>query len=84
VLPLQFKAGESAASLGLDGTETFSIEGLDDNIKPQAVLRVKAQKSNGETIEFDVICRLDSEIEVEYYRHKGILNYVLRQFLQEA
>ncbi|GIV39337.1 MAG: aconitate hydratase [Thermonema sp.] len=84
VLPLQFKAGESAASLGLDGTETFSIEGLNDNIKPQAVLRVKAQKSNGETIEFDVICRLDSEIEVEYYRHKGILNYVLRQFLQEA
>lgn len=84
VLPLQFKEGESAASLGLDGTEIFSIEGIDDNIKPQAVLRVKAQKSNGNTVTFDVICRLDSAIEVEYYRHKGILNYVLRQFFQEA
>lgn len=82
VLPLQFLEGDSAASLGLDGTEVFDIEGLGEHIQPLSKLTVKAHKPNGENKTFEVLCRLDSEIEVEYYRHKGILNYVLRQFLQ--
>jgi aconitate hydratase len=84
VLPLQYKNGENALSLGLTGTETFSISGIAQDIKPLKELKVSAQKENGEVISFDVIARLDSKIEIEYYRNDGILQYVLRQFLQTA
>jgi aconitate hydratase len=84
VLPLQYKNGENALSLGLTGTETFSISGIAQDIKPLKELKVSAQKENGEVISFDVIARLDSKIEIEYYRNDGILQYVLRQFLQAA
>lgn len=84
VLPLQYKNGENALSLGLIGTEIFSISGIAQDIKPLKELKVTAQKENGEVISFDVIARLDSKIEIEYYRNDGILQYVLRQFLQAA
>lgn len=84
VLPLQYKNGENASSLGLTGTEIFSISGIAQDIKPLKELKVTAQKENGEVISFDVIARLDSKIEIEYYRNDGILQYVLRQFLQAA
>ena len=84
VLPLQYKDGENASSLGLTGTEIFSISGIAQDIKPLKELKVTAQKENGEVISFNVIARLDSKIEIEYYRNDGILQYVLRQFLQTA
>ncbi|KIQ25502.1 aconitate hydratase [Flavobacterium sp. MEB061] len=84
VLPLQYKDGENASSLGLTGTETFSISGIAQDIKPLKELQVAAVKENGEVIHFNVIARLDSKIEIEYYRNDGILQYVLRQFLQTA
>lgn len=83
VLPLQYKEGENALSLGLDGKETFSITGIAQDIKPLKELQVTAVKENGEHLSFTVIARLDSKIEIEYYRNDGILQYVLRQFLQK-
>jgi aconitate hydratase len=83
VLPLQFKPGESAISLGLSGSEVFEIAGIEAGLKPNQDLTVKATKAGGEDIEFKVICRLDSEIEIEYYKHGGILQYVLRKFLEK-
>ncbi|WP_428229587.1 aconitate hydratase AcnA [Flavobacterium sp.] len=84
VLPLQYKNGENALSLGLTGKENFSISGIAKDIKPLKELLVTAVKENGEKISFNVIARLDSQIEIEYYRNDGILQYVLRQFLQKA
>jgi len=83
VLPLQYKEGETALSLGLTGKETFTITGIADHIKPLKELQVTAVKENGEQFNFTAIARLDSKIEVEYYRNDGILQYVLRQFLQK-
>jgi aconitate hydratase len=84
VLPLQYKNGENALSLGLTGKETFSISGIAQDIKPLKELLVTAVKENGEVLNFNVIARLDSQIEIEYYRNDGILQYVLRQFLQKV
>ena len=81
VLPLQFPEGESADSLGLDGTETFSIEGvtaLNDGTTPKT-LKVTAAKEDGSTVEFDAVLRIDTPGEADYYRNGGILQYVLRQ-----
>jgi aconitate hydratase len=83
VLPLQYKTGETAQSLGLSGKEIFSITGISENIKPLQEIRVQAKKEDGREIAFNVIARLDSKIEIEYYRHGGILQYVLRQFLEK-
>ena len=83
VLPLQYKVGDTAEKLGIDGTETFTISGISDGIKPLKEVQVIAQKENGDKIEFGVIARLDSLIEIEYYRNGGILQYVLRQFLEK-
>jgi aconitate hydratase len=82
VLPLQFKAGENAASLGLDGTETFDVSGLSADMTPNAELTVTAVKSSGETITFQVITRLDTPIDIKVYHHGGILHKVLRERLQ--
>ena len=81
VLPLQYKSEDTAEKLGIDGTETFTVTGISADIKPLKEVQVTAQKENGEKIEFGVIARLDSLIEIEYYRNGGILQYVLRQFL---
>jgi aconitate hydratase len=81
VLPLQFADGENAASLGLDGSETFAISGIaDDALAPGVTLRVVAEGEAGAR-EFDVLCRIDSPLELSYYRHGGILPFVLRQML---
>ncbi len=83
VLPLQFKEGEGAESLGLSGKETFDISGIADNLTPHKEVDVIATDDNGKKTSFKAIVRLDSDIEIEYYRNEGILQYVLRQFLKE-
>lgn len=79
VLPLQFKEGESADSLGLDGSEVFNIL-ISDDLKPQQEVTVEAKKENGKVIEFTTINRIDTPIEIDYYRNGGILHYVLRDY----
>ena len=81
VLPLQFKTGESAATYNLDGTETFDIQGLAplNNGETVPLVKVTAQRTSGEVVEFEVRLRIDTPTEADYYRHGGVLNYVLRQ-----
>jgi aconitate hydratase len=83
ILPLQFKAGENLKSLGLTGFETYDISGISDGLKIGKELTVRARGDGGVTKEFKVICRIDAPAELDYYRHGGILEYVLRQLLQE-
>lgn len=83
VVPMEFPTGENAESLGLDGTETFDISGISGDLYPHKLLNVKATKKTGEIIEFQSKARFDSAIEIEYYRHGGILHYVLRGFLKK-
>jgi aconitate hydratase len=83
VLPLQYLKGDAAEKLGLTGNESFSITGIADNIKPLKKVQVVAKKEDGTEIKFDAIARMDSDIEIEYYRHGGILQYVLRHFLDK-
>ncbi|SLI71127.1 aconitate hydratase [Mycobacteroides abscessus subsp. abscessus] len=83
VVPLQFPAGESAASLKLDGTETYDIsriEKLNEGSTPKTV-QVTATRENGETVQFDAVVRIDTPGEADYYRNGGILQYVLRNML---
>lgn len=82
VAPLVFTDGQNAESLGLDGTETYSISGLAENLTPHKILEVKAVHPSGKETNFKVKARLDSAIEIEYYRHQGILQYVLREYLK--
>jgi 3-isopropylmalate dehydratase small subunit len=82
VLPLQFKEGESADTLGLDGSEEFNIE-VSDDLQPRDVVPVEAKKENGETISFETVCRIDTPVEIDYYRNGGILHYVLREYHKE-
>ena len=84
VLPLQYEGGESAESLGLSGQEEFSITGIEEDLKPLKLVNVIAKKSDGSEINFKAIARMDSKIEIEYYRHGGILQYVLRHFLEKT
>lgn len=84
VLPLQYLSGQNAESLGLTGTEQFSITGIANDIRPLKEVEITAQRKNGEKIQFKAIARLDSKIEIEYYRNEGILQYVLRQFLHKS
>jgi aconitate hydratase len=79
VLPLQFSPGENASSLGINGTEKFSIDGLDDQISPNSRLSVRMERESGSVIYFHVIARLNTTIEIEYYRNGGVLNTVLRR-----
>jgi aconitate hydratase len=79
VLPLQFKEGASAQSLKLDGTETYEVLGLSDQIKPQQDLTLRITRADGRTENISVACRIDTPIEIDYYQHGGILPYVLRQ-----
>ncbi|PQD94478.1 aconitate hydratase AcnA [Pradoshia eiseniae] len=83
VLPLQFKEGENAKVLGLTGTERIFVP-IDENIKPRELITVTAVAEDGTEKKFEVLVRFDSEIEIDYYRHGGILPMVLREKLQET
>jgi aconitate hydratase len=81
VLPLQFKQGENAETLGLTGKETIDVQ-VDENVKPHDLLKVTATDESGNKKEFEVLVRFDSEVEIDYYRHGGILPMVLREKLK--
>src|SRR5262249_50104946 len=83
VLPLPFKPGESRESLGLSGRETYDIVGIGGELKPQQELTVSVRREDGTSFEFTAIARLDSNIDVTYYRNGGILQAVLRRLLRE-
>nr|MDF9458954.1 aconitate hydratase AcnA [Bacillus pumilus] len=80
VLPLQFKDGESAETHGLTGTETFEVH-VDETVRPRDLVTVKAIDTDGNEKIFEVVVRFDSEVEIDYYRHGGILQMVLREKL---
>ena len=82
ILPLEFAPGEDAATLGLTGEEEISVRGIAQGLVPHAALQVEATGPHG-VCRFEVTARLDSEAEVEYYRHGGILPRVLRQILEQ-
>lgn len=80
VLPLQFKDGESAETLGLTGKETIDVQ-IDENVRPRDLVQVTATDEDGNKKSFEVLVRFDSEVEIDYYRHGGILQMVLREKL---
>ncbi|MEX2602026.1 MAG: aconitate hydratase AcnA [Balneolaceae bacterium] len=82
VLPLQFADGESHESLGLDGSELFDIE-ISDDLKPRQEVPVVARKSDGKEVRFTTICRIDTPVEIDYFRNGGILHKVLRDYVEE-
>ena len=82
IIPLQFKLGENLKSHGLTGFEKFDVLGITAGLKLRQELSVKATSDDGKITEFKVICRIDTPAELDYYRHGGILEYVLRQLLQ--
>ncbi|MFM8656788.1 MAG: aconitate hydratase AcnA, partial [Chthoniobacterales bacterium] len=84
VLPLQFEEGTSAQTLGLDGSETFDVVGLSEDVKPRQKLTLRITRADGKTQDVPVILRIDTPIEVEYYRHGGILPFVLRELMAAA
>jgi len=81
VLPLQFLEGVTAETLGIKGNETFNIIGISDNLYPNKRLKVSAFRKDGSTFSFEVIARLDSNIDIEYYLNGGILQMILRNLL---
>ena len=81
VLPLEFADSQSWKSLGLDGHETYDIQGLDDDLQPRSTVTVVAKRDSGETVSFEVNVRIDTAVEMEYYRNGGILQTVLRNLL---
>jgi aconitate hydratase len=81
VLPLQFIGNDSADSLGITGNETYDLKGLEGEIKPQSLCTLVIHRANGDTVEAKVLLRIDTPIEVDYYKHGGILPFVLRQLL---
>ncbi|MFH1760484.1 MAG: aconitate hydratase AcnA [bacterium] len=83
VLPLQFMPGKSRESLGLNGTETYDIEGIGEGISVGKELMVTAVKANKSAVKFKVLTRIDTPVELDYYRHGGILQYVLRKLLNK-
>ena len=83
VLPMVFMEGENQETLGLTGDETYDIRGLANELSPGKIVKVTATKKDGTRIKFNASVRLDSAIDVTYYKHGGILNYVLRNFLKE-
>lgn len=83
VLPLQFPEGVTAQTLRLDGTETFDLEGLDENIKPMSTVTLVIRRADGSKEEVALKSRIDTGIEVDYYRHGGILPFVLRELVRE-
>jgi aconitate hydratase len=84
VLPLCFEEGTSAATLKLDGTETYSLKGLSDDIKPRQKVNLEIKRADGKIDNVPLVLRIDTPIEVDYYQHGGILPYVLRQIIRNA
>ncbi|MFQ5980441.1 MAG: aconitate hydratase AcnA [Candidatus Heimdallarchaeota archaeon] len=84
VLPLQFKEGQGWKELGLDGTEIFDIDGLKEGLMPGKELRVTALRNDRSAIEFTVTARFDSQVELDYYLHGGILPYMVSKLLADA
>jgi aconitate hydratase len=84
VLPLQFKDGMTYSSLELDHTETFDILGIEDDLKPRMELTLVVHRSDGRSDRFALLCRIDTLDEIAYYKHGGILQYVLRSIIKEA
>ncbi|GIX48788.1 MAG: hypothetical protein KatS3mg131_2999 [Candidatus Tectimicrobiota bacterium] len=82
VLPLQFKPGENARTLGLTGLEVYDIDGISDELKPLQEVTVRARDGEGQEKVFTAIVRINSPVEVTYYRHGGILPAVLRDLLR--
>jgi aconitate hydratase len=84
VLPCQFHEGESAQTLRLDGTETFDLTGIDCDVRPRQEVTLVIRQANGTTTESRVLVRIDTQIEADYYRHGGILPYMLRQLAKTS
>jgi len=84
VLPLQFPEGVDRKTLGLTGEETFDIEGFAGGITPRMTITCRIHRPDGSSEEVPLLCRIDTADEVEYYRHGGILHYVLRRLNAEA
>ncbi len=84
ILPLQFKDGQNVESLGLTGKEVIDIVGLDDTLKPRQEVIVKARGDQRLEIEFKATVRIDTPVEVEYYRNGGILQTVLRKLVRSS
>ena len=82
ILPLQFLEGVSRKTLGLDGTETIHIRGIEDQLKPRTQLDVEFIKTNNQSIRIKALCRIDTNNELEYYNNGGILHFVLRKLLE--
>ena len=83
ILPLEFLAGQSLQTLGLTGFETFEIKGI-ESLRPKKELSVRAQDASGKTTEFKVLARIDTAVELEYWKSGGILPYVLDQILAQG
>ena len=83
VLPLVFTDGQSATSLGLDGTETYDILGVANSVTPSSTIEITATSKSGAVTKFNVLTRIDTEIENAYYGHGGLLPYVLRQMMAQ-
>ena len=81
VLPLQFEKGQNAKTLDLTGHEAYTIH-IDNALQPRQKVHVSAVRDDGSKVEFDVTCRIDTPIEIEYYRNGGILHTVLRNLLK--
>jgi aconitate hydratase len=82
VLPLEFQSGESAQSLGLTGHEVLEIDGIAENFSPRKLLTVRARDAQGRSLTFKALARVDTPVEASYFRHGGILQYVIRQLLR--
>jgi len=83
ILPLQFENGQNRETIGLTGFEIYDIEGIADNLTPRKKMTVHAKKTDGKELTFSVTCRLDTPMEVEYYKNDGILQYVLRSLMKK-
>ena len=81
VLPLQFGDGTNAQTLGLDGSETYAITGLSESIQPGQMVTLEITRKNGKRESVSVKLRIDTPIEIDYYRHGGILPFVLRELM---
>ena len=84
VLPLEFTGGMTRKELGLDGSERVDILGVADDLSPRGTLECRVRREDGTEQRFEVRCRIDTENELDYFRHGGILPYVLRNMLSEA
>ena len=84
ILPLQFQNGENVQSLGLDGSEVINITGVTENLQPGQTVTMEIISASGERRETELLVRIDASIEVEYYKHGGILDYVMRDLMSRA